>query len=293
MNDRLRHSRLLGNSRLLAAACVCAAVFAAPNAFAQDADSPSSSDAAAVHQAAAEADEPVGVSASIGPWMVTRSMVLRANGQTIEHQPNVYLGGMLRVGADLVDFDAIDATLRFEGEGGFAVARNVKIASGLSRAPVTKASFISARLALRRPVGEHLNLDIGLGAMADSFIVEPNRTYTGHRYIGADFRVGLQWASQSSDWVFEGDLSALPVFVLDQSGGATGEGSAFGARLGAQVGYDILSALSDDGYMGGRLTLRYDYTRYRSQFPEQRVMLDGGVSQDNSHALTLMFGLYL
>ncbi len=234
-----------------------------------------------------------GVNVSVGPWLVSRSMTMRVNSGTVTHAPNPYLGGALHFSADLYDFKSFDASLLLQGEGGYGAAKNATYAHELQRQPATKASFLAARLTVRRPLSQRLHLDVGLGGRADSYIVEPNRTYTGHRYIGGELRLGLGWTNAARAWTLDGDLSALPVFSINESSGANGAAYGFGVRVGAQIGYNLFSLPTAGGYRGARLMLRYDYTRYRTQFPQQRVVLDGGVSEDNSNALMLMFGYYL
>jgi hypothetical protein len=237
--------------------------------------------------------EPSGVAVAVGPLIVSRTMQMRVGAETHSHEPGPYFGGTARLSVELADLDSIDANLLLEGEGGYATARNANTAPELRRQPITEWSFVDARLTVERFLSEAVALRVGLGAYVNSVIVEPNLTYTGHRYIAADMRLGLGWQDPGSDWTAWADLSAHPVLSVDQSSGANGQGSAFGARGGAQIGYNIATVESTDTYVGGRVMVRYDYTRFRTQFPEGRVALDGGVSEDDAHALTLMLGYFM
>jgi hypothetical protein len=241
----------------------------------------------------APAVDPAGVHVAIGPLVASRTMRMRVDSDNVAHQPGPYLGGTARLSIELVEFDSTNAVLLLEGEGGYGATRNSETADELRRQPVTEWSFLDARITVRRPLSESLDLNVGLGAYANSFIVEPNLTYTGHRYVAADMRLGIAWHDVASSWSASADLSAHPVLFVNESSGARGESSAFGARGGAQVGYDLAGVESTGGYAGGRIMLRYDYTRFRTQFPQQRVVLDGGVSEDDVHALTLMLGYFM
>jgi hypothetical protein len=240
-----------------------------------------------------EAVEPAGVNLSIGPHVISRSMQFRLGDNAVDHSPGVYIGGMARISVEAYDFDSLDAKLLINAEGGYAGTKNSKVAAELNRQPVTEWSQFAARATVRRPLTDALDLDVGLGAVANSFIVEPNLTYTGHRYIAAEFRVGLDWAKPAGSWALGADASAYPALAVNQSSGAYGDSSAFGARAGAQVGYNVFAVSSTDEYAGGRVLLRYDFTRFRSQFPQGRVAIGGGVSEDDMHALTLMFGYFM
>ena len=271
------------NSRQLFVATVCALTFSASPGYAQQAEPPETSTVI----------EPAGVDVWIGPLVVSRSMQMQVDAAEVGHDPGVYIGGAVRLSVELLEFDAADTSFRFDGEFGYAASKNGAVAAELNRAPVTEWTTASARATVRRPLGDALVLDVGLGVHASSFIVEPNLTYTGHRYVAAELRAGLGWAGRSSSWAFEADMSAYPVLSVNQSSGAYGESSAFGARLGAQVGYNVFQMPSTGGYAGGRLSLRYDFTRFRSQFPEERISIGGGVSEDDMHAVTLMFGYFM
>lgn len=240
-----------------------------------------------------QAGGPVGVDLAVGPLVSSRTMHMRLAADTVEHAPELYVGGALRFGADLVEFESADATLSVQAEGGYAASKNEHKAGELRREPTTEATFLRARLVVRRSLGESTDLELGLGGFADSYIVEPNLTYTGHRYLGGEVRAGLNWTSAQSGFSAAGDVSALPVFALDASSGAYGEGSSFGGRAGVQLGYDVFALASEGGYRGGRASLRYDYTRFQSQFPEARLAPGDGLSEDVAHGLTVLFGYFL
>ncbi len=237
--------------------------------------------------------EPAGVDVAVGPMLMSRSLEMSLESRTTTHEPQLYVGGALRIRAELYEFDASGARLAVEAEGGYAAGRNTEEAAELDRRPSTEASFLHTRLNMRRSLSQTLTLDVGLGLAIDSFIVEPNLSYTGHRYIAGELRAGLGWRASAGGWSASADISALPALSVDQSGGAHGDGSAFGARLGSQVGFDVLSVPTDEGYRGGQLLVRYDYSRFRTQFPEARLGLNDGVSLDQAHALVLMFGYML
>lgn len=220
-------------------------------------------------------------------------MEFRLGDSAVDHSPGIYLGAMGRLSVQAYDFASDETKLLIDAEGGYGATRNSEVAAELNRQPVTEWSHIAARATVRRHVSDALDLDVGLGAMSQSFIVEPNLSYTGHRYIAAELRVGLDWAKPDGSWALGLDASALPVLSVNQSSGAYGESSAFGARAGAQIGYNVFAMPSAGDYVGGRVQLRYDFTRFRSQFPEGRIAIGGGVSEDDVHAVTLMFGYFM
>lgn len=237
--------------------------------------------------------EPAGVSFSIGPQVVSRSMQFRLGDSSVDHSPGIYIGAIGRLSVQAYDFESDKTELIINAEGGYGGTKNSESVAELNRQPVTEWSQFAARATIRRHLTDALDLDVGLGAMAQSFIVEPNLTYTGHRYIAAELRVGLDWVNRDSPWTLGLDASALPVLSVNQSSGAYGDSSAFGARAGAQVGYNIFAMPSAGEYVGGRVQLRYDWTRFRSQFPHGRIAIGGGVSEDDAHAVTLMVGFFM
>jgi hypothetical protein len=237
----------------------------------------------------AEAAQGLGVSALVGPLVLSRSMHMRAEAHTIEPQSNVYFGASLSLAAELVEVGESGVKIGLDGELGWAASRAEPSAGEFNTRLPSEATFARGRLLVRRAVSEDVAVDVGLGASVDSFIVEANHLYTGHRYVSADVRAGVKWAPSTSSWSAGADVSALPVLALDESSDARGDNSAFGVRLGLQAGADVPMSSSS----GARLMLRYDYSRFRSQFPQTRVGLDDGVSEDNIHALTLAVGYFL
>lgn len=234
-----------------------------------------------------------GFSIEIGALVLARSMQLLVDAQTVEHQPQPYAGAFVQSGVDLAEFEELDATLRLEGEFAYGVARNSEAAPDLGRQPVTQLSMGGGRLAVVRSLSQQWSLFVGLGAHATSFIIEANRTYTGHRYVSGEAALGVDWLGTSVPLAVGVELAALPVLSLNQSSGGYGDGRAFGARAEAQVGWNVLEREVPDGYAGGRVTLRYRYQRFRSVFPDRRIALGGGVSTDQQHGAFLTFGYFL
>lgn len=231
----------------------------------------------------------LGASALVGPLVISRTVQIRADAHTIEPHSNSYFGAALSMAVDLVELGDSGAELGIDGEVGWAASRAEPSAGEFDTRLPSEAMFARGRLLVRRSVSENVAVDVGLGAGVDSFIMEANHVYTGHRYVSGDVHVGLKWAPRASSWSAGADLSALPVLALDESGGARGDSSAFGTRLGLQMGADVpMTATS-----GARLVMRYDYSRFRSQFPQTRVGFEDGVSEDNIHTLTLAVGYFL
>lgn len=236
-----------------------------------------------------EAGAGVGVSALVGPLVMSRTLQMRADAHTIEPNSNLYFGAALHLAVDLVELGDAGAKLGIDGEVGWAASRAEPSTGEFDTRLPSEASFARGRLLVRRSVSEDVAVDVGLGAGVDSFIVEANHVYTGHRYVSGDVYVGLKWAPPASSWSAGADFSALPVLALDESNGARGDNSAFGARLGLEVGADVPMTSTS----GARLVLRYDYSRFRSQFPQTRVGFEDGVSEDDIHTLSLAVGYFL
>lgn len=273
--------------RWIGLAGVVGLVLAAAPAAAQDAE------ASVEESAQATAPVAAGVEIAVGPMALVRSMQLNADGGTVTHEPGIYLGGALEGSYRLPDVDSIGAKVFLEIEGAYGATREAETNPEFNRPLVTETASGAARLVVRHPLSDAVDLGVGLGAAATSYVTEKNSVYTGHRYLAADFRLDLGWARPSSDFTLGAHADVLPVLALNQSSGGYGDGSAFGVRAGAEVGWRIFAEPSTDGYRGAEISLRYDYSRFRSQFPERRVRLEGGVSEDDAHALVVMFGYNL
>jgi hypothetical protein len=258
------------------------------------ADAPETVESTSEQERATSVDgERYGFSIEVGALVLARSMQLQVDAQTVEHQPQPYAGAFVKSNVDLADFEEIDATLRLEGEFAYGVARNSDVAPDLGRQPVTQLSMGGGRLGVVRSLSPQWSLFFGLGAHATSFIIEANRTYTGHRYVAGEAALGVDWLGASVPLAAGIDLAALPVLSLNQSSGGYGDGRAFGARAEAYIGWNVLEREVPQGYAGGRVTLRYRYQRYRSVFPDRRIALGGGVSTDQQHGAFVTFGYFL
>ncbi|MGM0558556.1 MAG: hypothetical protein ACQEVA_19380 [Myxococcota bacterium] len=237
--------------------------------------------------------ERFGFAVEFGAVVIERSMALRVDADTIEHQPRPYVGAYVASSLELADFDELDAALVLDGEFGYGFARNSAVSAELGREPITQFSTGGARLGIDRRLSEQVSLFVGLGSHVTSFIVEANASYTGHRYVAGEAAVALKWLGASVPIAAELELAALPVLSLNQSSGGYGDGRAFGGRAEGGIGWNFLERDVESGYAGGRLMLRYRYQRFRSLFPERRISLGGGASVDQQHGLLLTVGYFL
>lgn len=275
----------------IAAVWVLSATIAPLTGSAQE--SPDDQDAAAQETDTSAQQEHRGFGIELGLLAVDRSMRLDVDAESIEHDPQPYLGAHVRTHLELTELGDPSTVLRLDGEFAYGVARNAQADPEIGRPLVTQLSMGGGRLGIARSVADQWSVYVGLGAHVTSFIIEANRSYTGHRYVAGEAALALGWLGTSVPLAVDLEMAALPVLDLNQSSGGFGDGRAFGARAGAGLGWNVLERDVSSGYAGARVSLRYRYQRFRSVFPQRRIALGGGTSLDQKHAAMLMFGYFL
>lgn len=233
---------------------------------------------------------------ALGPLTSLRSMNFEGDRDRIQHDPRPYVGGSFMLTTRLLHLEALGAYLMFDAEVGYGVTRNRRLLPDdppRPDAPTTELTYGGARLILHRQVARTLVLGLGLGLQATSYTVQPNDTYTGHRYAAADLSVRARWFLLQEVLSAGLDLAAYPVFAVDNSGGAHGPAKAFGMRLQTDLSWRPFSGAASPAARGLALIPRYRYQRYRTQFPVSPLGSRGGISVDNQHLFGLLVGYEL
>lgn len=268
----------------------------------QDADEPRAApEAAAQVEAAgpeaapageADAEAAAGVRLTLGPLAASRSMEFIGESAQFRHEPGVFIGAGADAAVDLWTIDALDATLELDASVGWATAESTRVYGDLRRAPITELTTGSALLGVRRTLSPDASVRLSSGVHVLSVTVEPNQTYTGHRYISVPLVAHARYWPADAAWSLAAEGGLHPTVAVNQSNGKYGDGDAFGVHGAAEAGYTVFRQPATEGFRGGRLLLRYQYSRYRSQFPQERLGNDGGVSEDTTHRASLLLGLY-
>lgn len=225
---------------------------------------------------------------AIGPLSALRRMTFEGNERTVVHAPRPYFGGTVSVSGTVWRDDHLGASLSYDLEGGYGVARNAEFEVGNDARPVTEMSYGTGHLLLNRRLGGDVLVGVGGGVRAASVITRPNPVYTGHRYLAADTSIRLRWFGLADHASVTVDIGTSPVFALDNSSTGHGDGSAFGARAETQVRWTPVPNASSVGVRNLQLLVRYRYQRFRSQFPESFLGTDGAVSVDNQHIANVL-----
>ncbi|MBA2664762.1 MAG: hypothetical protein H0U74_20915 [Bradymonadaceae bacterium] len=218
---------------------------------------------------------------SAGPLLGVRSMRLEGDRSSIEHNAPFYIGAMIDLELRLHRFASFDGELGLRTDAGFGrtigAFGHVELANRQ-----TTMTFVSSKLSLERPLGQVWDLNVGMGMHATSFTVEPNRIYTGHRYIGPQFGVAARrWFDNRRLFVGAG-VDALPVAWVNHSS-ESADAQSFGVRLDSEMGWT-------SGDSGWNVLLRYRFQRFRTQFPLASQGSRGALSEDNQHILFLSIG---
>ena len=225
---------------------------------------------------------------ALGPLSALRKMTFEGNEETVTHAPQPYIGGAIALAGTLWRDAELRASLEFDFEVGYGVAKNRKLDDGSGPTPVTELTYGHGRVFLNRRLGSDFKIGVGTGLRASSVVVQPNPIYTGHRYVAADTAAGLHWFGLSEKLDVSAEVGAAPVFALDNSDSGHGEGTAFGARAQAQLRWAPALEASDADLRNLRLLFRYRFQRFRSQFPLSFLGSNGAVSVDNQHILAVM-----
>lgn len=216
---------------------------------------------------------------SAGPLLGVRTMKMQGNRNAYEHNAPFYMGGMVDGELRLHNFSSFNGELWLQADAGYGTT-----IGGFGHADLanlsTDMAFLSGQFLLKRNFGDDWDMQFGLGMQALSLTVEPNRTYTGHRYIGPQIGINARRWFDNHRLSLGTELYALPVLWVNQSS-QTDNAQSFGFRAGAELGWS-------PGEGSWALRLRYRFQRYRSQFPLASEGSRGAISEDNQHLLILM-----
>ncbi len=216
---------------------------------------------------------------SVGPLLGIRTMKMQGNRSAYEHNAPFYMGGMVDGELRLHRFSRFDGELWLQADAGYGSTIGGFGHEDLANRS-TAMAFVSGQFLLKRNFGEDWDMHFGLGMQALSLTVEPNKTYTGHRYIGPQIGIQARRWFDNRRLSLGTELYALPVLWMNQST-QTNDAQSFGFRAGAELGWS-------PGQASWALRLRYRFQRYRSQFPLAIEGSRGAVSEDNQHLLMLM-----
>jgi hypothetical protein len=231
-------------------------------------------------------------SLSLSPMAHFRRLELRAVDRPVEHRPGPMAGIDLQTTTLLVWMPDIEARMLLEVDA--ALARGVTPSFSKQhqreRRLTTTYSSGSARLAISRRIARRLRVRLAAGASAFSWLLTPNPTYTGHRYLTGDIAVSLHMRFPKAATRLHVGLSALPVLQVDVSGGAHGTGSGFGGR--AEIRGEWAPFESSRSEAAGRFIVQSSigYTRFRSRFPASPFDPGGATTVDQSGTLTVGVG---
>jgi len=224
----------------------------------------------------------------VGGLLARRYLVMSADEPAFDaHLPGAYAGGQAQLLLDLAQVTDSGVRLQLVADGAYAAGKDSSVTDELGRPLATE--LMTGRLlpTLLRPLSEKTSLAIGLGLSATSITNEPNSVYTGHRYLAADIAVGLRREIASGRGRAVLELDVLPVFRTDESGGADGELSSFGARGRAEVVYLLVQKPARI-----ELGLSYTYSRFGTQYPEATRFGARGASSVDEMQLVALSAYY-
>jgi len=225
---------------------------------------------------------------ALGPLSALRRMTFEGNEREVVHTPQPYFGGAVTITGTVWRDADLGASLGYDLDLGYGVAKNANFAADAAPTPVTEISYGTGRMLLNRRLGGDFQLGIGAGMRAASVVVQPNPIYTGHRYLAADLSFRVRWFGIADNLMLAGEVGTSPVFALDNSDAGHGEGSAFGARVQTQLRWAPAPESSNAELRNLRVLFRYRYERFRSQFPVSFLGTNGAHSVDNQHIAALM-----
>lgn len=226
---------------------------------------------------------------SVGPLGASRRMTFGGDRNDIAHRPPPYFGGWLEASGALAHFEPVAATLRLHTSLGYGVSKSDAGPAPAGETLVTELMFGGARLLLFRQLAGRLHVGVGAGFRATSVILQPNPSYTGHRYLAAETGLRTRWRAIPGLLTVVAEAAAHPVFTTSNSDGAHGPGRSFGGRAGGDLVWRLAPAAAKPGLRRLRLVAAYRFQRYRSQFPRSPVGGNGGTAVDNQHMAALRF----
>jgi hypothetical protein len=207
----------------------------------------------------------------------------------LNHRPPPYVGGRIEASGTLSRFEDLGATLQLHTDLGYGVATSDGAIAPNREQLSTELMTAGARLYILRELTNRFHAGFGAGAQATSVIVQPNPTYTGHRYIAAETGLRIQWRALPGLLSVIADAAVHPVFATDNSDGAHGPGRAFGGRASGELVWHLAPGARTSDLRNFRLVVAYRYQRYRSQFPQSPTSTNGAVGVDNQHIAALLF----
>lgn len=220
-----------------------------------------------------------------GPTTGTRAMTFEGTLRTVEHRPFAFTGVDASATATLATLSSIDGFLVAELDGGYAVTAARLEPDG----PQLRSEYstLGLRSWIVRRTGETTAVGLGPGFRASSVVLQPNPTYTGHRYLAASVGLRTRWRPAGGRLTLGLEVDALPVVATDVSDGGHGPARAFGVRATPSADWRIAPASRNDLLRRLHFALDYRYERFRTQLPEAPLGTHGGVSADNLHFVTL------
>jgi len=228
---------------------------------------------------------------TVGPLTHLRGVDVRAADAPIT-QHSAPMGGVaVSVRTLLVWIPDLDARLECEGDVRHATGRSRPL-SGLASTPRIRHTQGAGRLRLNRPLGSGLSTGLTMGVAAESWVLQPNPSYTGHRYVGGEFGWSIRYEFPRRPLEVAARISGLPIVEADSSGGRHGQGTAFGGRLNLRGTWRPFAG-ENSGRSDLLIHARLEGTRYRGRFPASAFDPAGATIVDRSASFTVGVGYRL
>lgn len=234
-----------------------------------------------------------GLTIGAGAATALRRMEFAGAQGAIEHNPNLFLGGVVELSLDVYYFEDAEAGLRIDALGFYGTATDSEPDVELGRPLVAQSSELTSVAVFTRALRQSWDLHLGAGFEWASRQLEDNDVYTGHKYLSLRFDAGLDWWGQGDTTRAWGNLQFLPTLSVDQSDGQYGNASAFGARIETGFGWFFLRPTAGDLAGSAELVVRLRGTRYRAQFPSGGIVGAQASSDDDVVDLALALRYHL
>lgn len=234
----------------------------------------------------------LGFQLTLGALAGIRRMSFAGSTREIVHSPGPYVGGVLE-GSQLVwTFDETKSHFLVEAEAGYATAKDTEPDPNLNRPLASEHAYLYLTGVLEKPLSQTVDLRLGLGAGAQSFTVQPNPRYTGHRYLTLVAHFGaVKWLDKG--FRAGGGITFFPGIATNQSDGGYGAARSFGGRGEAHGTWRFFQPDAGDMFGTAEATLRYSLTRFRTTMPTTQAVGDQAGSDDTQHILSLMVSYFL
>lgn len=226
----------------------------------------------------------LGLNLRVAAVSTLRRMNLAGTDRTVEHRPGLFVGGAVHATQRLVAVSE-RSVLGAEVVGMFGSGRDTKLRP--NRRPLTTEHvLVTARVLFDQSLHRDVDLRLGLGFNGESFTIERNSVYTGHRYLALLASIGVTyWATPRVN--FGGELTFLPGIDTNQSGGGYGAARSFGGRAGALATWRFFQPTAGDLFGVAEFVARYSWSRYQTTMPETQAFGDLGHTADTAHAVSL------